>query len=296
MKIVIITYAISWLILLGIYIGSLFDKERSFEKESWEVHAWMIVLAPLVDLIFLFVVLESLYNWLHERRKKREWSKSIKKRYIHRKTKDTYRNTAKLPHDSRSSNFVMIAQTLENLIKEKEYDLIMQNLDRLSLPKGAFLHVEECKQTGIGDASKLVIVPPKGACDMKIWNYIKAEDDIVGAWQAYLLYRMGHILPLFWHALYGRRTYLYSETDVANIVPITKKDATFIRDSVKPLITGPNVIKDTNGKYYVSCCYWSDFAGLIQETVEVTITFDNNVSFKDIATKTLFEYKCRIRF
>lgn len=191
---------------------------------------------------------------------------------------------------------IKAAQTITKLIKEKDYDSIMNHLDKLSLPKGDSLFIEECTQNGMGDHSRIFVKTPEGTRNEDIWNYIKVKDSVEGAWQAFLLHKMWHTLPLFWHANYASRTYLYSKVDDPYIIPIYDKNPNLIKDVINPLIVDPNVVKSSTGKYYVSCCFWTDFGGLIQEIVEVSISSDNNASFKDIEGKILYKYDCGILF
>ena len=38
------------------------------------------------------------------------------------------------------------------------------------------------------------------------------------------------------------------------------------------------------------------FSGLINELVEITISIDHSISFKDIDKKVLYKYECGMRF
>lgn len=299
MKILIIVYVVSWLVLLAIYVCSLFDKNKSTDKEPWYLYALLVVFAPLVVLLMPHIYIQ--YKKQKKEAKAYKEKEELEQKY-NQEAISAYHDAIRKPHDGHSFVFGMTARTIVGLIGEvclmrkKEYSFIMQYLDKLSLPKGTSLLVEECKREGMGDKSCLLIETPERCYDLKIWDYIKAEDSLDGAWQAYFLYKVWHIMPLFWHANYDRRTYLYSKGDEAYIIPMREEHTNLIKNAVKPMIIEPDVVKSANGKYYVSCCYWSDFAGLIQEIVEVNISPNNNVSFKDIAKNTLYEYECGIYF
>ena len=297
MKILIITYAVSLLVLLAIYICSLFIKRESTDKEPWYVYALIVAFAPLTALVILYILVSTYIQGKKQKKivKMRE-EKEAQERKYNQEAIAAYHKAAEQPHESHSFMFGMTAQTIANLIKEKDYDSIMQYFDKLSLPEGASLFIEECEQIGRGDKSKLFVETPEGAYDLRIWDYIKAEDHIDAAWQAYLLYKMWHILPLFWHANYDRRTYLYDRGDAAYIILLRKEHENLIKNAVEPLIIEPDAVKAANGKYYVSCCYWSDFEGLINEIVEITISTGHSISFKDIDKKVLYKYECGMRF
>ena len=66
MKIVLIVYGISWLILMAVYIASLFNKRKNVfsEKEPWYLYAIIIAVAPLVVLLIPY-----LFDWFTNR----EW-------------------------------------------------------------------------------------------------------------------------------------------------------------------------------------------------------------------------------
>lgn len=64
--------------------------------------------------------------------------------------------------------------------------------------------------------------------------------------------------------------------------------------AMKQHITLPDVVK-ANGRFYVTCCFFTNFGGMIQETVEIAID-NGKASFHVIEQKTLVEYDCGIRF
>ena len=193
----------------------------------------------------------------------------------------------------------MVAQKLVRKIEIKDYDSFLQYLVHLSLPDGASLHVEKCNEEDVGDKSKLYVKTVEGEYHQNIWDFIKAENSIDGAWDAYFLYKVWHILPLWWHANYYRRIYMYSEEDADSIELLSfsqrEKVQPMIQKEVKSLISKPEVV-EANGKYYVSCCFWTNFGGLIKETVEVFISPEGKVAFKDIEYQTLYPYECGIMY
>ena len=301
MKIVLIVYGISWLILMAVYIASLFNKRKNVfsEKEPWYLYAIIIAVAPIVVLLIPYLLISSFITNTKEKkaakeREQREAEEKAKKQCALQELKAAMNK----PQENHSFVHAMTAQTLVERIKEKDYDSFMQYLDHLSLPEGASLQVEECSHEGHGDESKLFVETSEGAYDLNIWEYIKAENSIDGAWDAYFLYKVRHILPLWWHANYNRRTYMYSKEDAESIVLFhgREEELPIIQRSTKQLISDPEVINAENGKYFVRCCYWTNFGGLIKETVEVLISAEGKVSFKDIEQNTLYQYQCGIMF
>lgn len=296
MKILIIIYTISWIVLLTIALISFLQKNHSNpfkDKKPWYLYALLILFAPIVVLL---VPYSSYKNERKAKQRRAEIDKqiAIMNQYIKDAT-TVYNAEIKIPDDNHSSAIANTAKKIVANIKDRNY-CIMRYLDKLSLPKDCILRVDECKAKGMGCRSLLFVETSEGIYDSKIWDYIKAENTIFGAWQAYLLYKLWHTLPLFWHANYDSRTYLYSKGDEVSIDPMRIEHTTQIRGAVNSLFVNPEVIKGQNAKYYVSCFYWSDFEGLIKETTEVSISNENLVNFKDISKITLYKYECEIKF
>jgi hypothetical protein len=184
---------------------------------------------------------------------------------------------------------------MDSISSEDDYQGIMKPLKHLSLPTGVSIHVEECKEMWPGDQSKLFVETTEGAYDYQIWDYILADNNNEGIWEAYLLHKLWHSLPMFQHALYSRRTYIYSPEDNSKIECMMDKNSTPMAQSAsKKVLVAPQVVKAGN-KYFVSCCYWSSFGGLIQEKVEAIFN-EHKIEFKDIGHKTLYKYECSIMF
>nr|WP_294431827.1 hypothetical protein [Prevotella sp.] len=49
-------------------------------------------------------------------------------------------------------------------------------------------------------------------------------------------------------------------------------------------------------QYYVSCCYWSRFAGLIRELVDIKIENNKVTEFLDVNHERLYKYHCGIMY
>lgn len=300
MKITFIIYGVSWLILLAIY--PYMRKENTFKWDDADgvEKCALIFFAPIVVLFIPFMLFSLV-------RDKKKSQKATEARERQEREEQEYRtNALAAMHQAKAnrtqkdiSDFKLFLSSAKSsystnfythMQDEKNYPLIMTILHKLSLLEGASLLVEKCKQQGIGDRSKLFIETPEGAYDYNIWDYISVEKSSEGAWNAYLLYNLWHVLPMFWHALYDRRYYLF----FPEFTDFIECDTQALRKVLKQHFTSPDVIV-ADGKFYVSCCYFTNFGGLIQETVEITIN-NGKASFHSIEQKTLFEYNCGIMF
>ena len=83
MKIVLIVYVISWLILLAIYIASRFKKNAdSSEKQPWYLYAIIIVLAPLAVLLVPYILISSFIKKKKETKLAKEREKKRNRRVL----------------------------------------------------------------------------------------------------------------------------------------------------------------------------------------------------------------------
>ena len=306
MKIVLILFVVSWLILLAIYLYNRKESTYSWSEADWVERSalfFVILFAPIVVLFFPFM----LYSQARDKKKSR---KAAEEREKQEQEEKEYRSKAMASLQQAKANCLNGSADFHSFLEsaksaystnfythmqdEKNYPLIMTILHKLSLPEGSSLLVEKCKQQGIGDRSNLFIETPKGTYDYSIWDYISVEKSAEGAWNAYLLDNLWHVLPMFWHALYDRRYYLFFPEFTDYIECLQKEDTQTLRKVLKQHVTSPDVVV-ADGKFYVSCCYFTNFGGLIQETVEITIN-NGKASFHSIEEKTLFEYNCGIMF
>lgn len=219
MKIVLIIYGISLIILIAMLIASGYFKYRDpSEKHKWYITAIFIALAPFSVAFILYDMISSYITDMKETKAtpEREKIEAEEEDDIESAMEELKAIISK-PQENHSFVNVMTAQTLVEKIKKKDYDSFMRYLSHLSLPGGVSLHVKECTDNGLGDESKLYLKTPESKYELNIWDYIKAENSIDGAWDAYFLYIVWHFLPLWWHANYNKRTYLFSKEDVDEI-------------------------------------------------------------------------------
>lgn len=221
--------------------------------------------------------------WNDERRRK----ECAYERYLNAVSKETNECTPE---------HVKIAQRLTELA-EGDCEGILGILDKASLPEGATVEIEG------GEISRLNVRHPDGKLHECVFDVVRFEDSIMGAWQAFLLHQTWrYLLPLIWHGNRYRRDYVYEKEDIRKLTMGADKHswmcgrlkAITSRDADAVSFT-PELHK-ANGKYYVSCCYWTDWGGLIREHAELTMReglLDEFVSFYD---ETIWPHKCGVIF
>ena len=196
--------------------------------------------------------------------------------------------------DECDDEFIIIAQQLLSIVKEHDYRSIPLILDRVYIPDHSSLMVEECKQDGMGDESKLYIANMLGNKNYNIFEELRFERTCMGAWQAFLLHKIEHYLPLWWHANYGYREYIYSNNNLSDIhdTPYEKgqKYPDFSSFDLNP------TVRRSGNHYFISCVFWSDFGGLIREYCELIMDDGQISEFIDFKEDVLYEYECGIRF
>ena len=312
MKIVVIVYAVSWLILLIVYIISLFENKKSKKKDDALekllnkhkstkdkildklVYVIMIIFAPVVVLFVPYIAFKHIKTKREAKIREEAREKSEREKKEHKADCiEKYAKMAGVKQTLSGSNYVGIAQSLNDLVMKKSYQKVIDLLDKVSLPPAMKLKVRECDKQGTGGISRLFIECPDDPCDYNIYDHLRFEDSPMGAWQAYLLGRMWHYLPLWWHANYDRRDYIYSKDDYNHITHFI--DRKFNVNVLSDFDVAPEIYGE-NGKYYISCCFWTDFGGLKREFVEVTIQGSKVKDLFVFDEKTIFEYQCGIMF
>lgn len=309
MKTVVIIYAVSWLILLIVYVISKFQDRKTKKKDdalekflnarksSKEkivdklVYVIMIVFAPLVVFVVPYILIRDAKAKKQEKIRKEERENAEREQLEHKAVcSEQY---AKLVSLSNNNEFIQKAQSLFELVKKKDYGDILKLLDKASLPSAMKLDVQECNQQGTGSVSRLFVNTPNNERIFDIFDHLRFEDSIMGAWQAFLLNRLDHYLPLWWHANYNKRDYIYTKEDFDHITHFI--DRGFDKSVLEEYNIAPE-IKGGNGKYYISCCYWTDFGGLRREFVEISL-IDNKLKGAFVFDeKVIHKYECGIMF
>lgn len=294
------------------YIISLFKKKIGKKRSiAWEqylnehkstkekaidilVYVIMIVFAPLVVLVLPYILVRDAKAKKQERIRKEESAKT-EREYEEYKAAciENFTRLVSANHHQNNDDYIQIAQRLYKLVGNKDYSDILKILDKTSLPSTMKLDVEECKQEGNGSSSKLFIKTPINEHFFNVLDYLQFENSKMGAWQAFLLERLVHYLPLWWHANYNRRDYIYTNEDFDHITHFVDRGFNkldLLNYNIDPEITGED------GKYYISCCFWTDFGGLIREYVEISFA-DNKLKNSFVFDeKVIHEYQCGIMF
>lgn len=114
---------------------------------------------------------------------------------------------------------------------------------------------------------------------------------------------------MYWHGYYDRRFCVFSKDDLLKIkIRSTKtrgerplkpsdiyEEENDLPEEALACDVTPKVTRYED-KYYVSCCYWSEFGGLIRELVEIKIENNKVTEFLDANREVLYRYHCGIMY
>ena len=192
---------------------------------------------------------------------------------------------------------MQMAIELEQLVEAENYDEIFPLLDKVMPTDGHSMRVvlpHEIEGVGTyGDGTSAIgvfdtndsILTDSFAEDF--WKYLQVENSQMGAWQAYLIAKMWHYLPLIWHSGYSYRSNIYSKSSLG--LKHARRHCVMTWNKV-----APSIKHDVN-QYLISVCYWSEFDGLIRENCSVS--FDNGiVAVTTLGSEVLYEYNCGVIF
>ncbi len=291
MKIVLIIYAVSWLILSAVYIKN-FIRKNGRNKGSWYFHALTYLLAPLI----LLIVLSSLYMPIRR-------TKIFKKilgieAYINPKgvesinylevkrneALDEFQTIEK--HDYSITEYVEIGKKLHTNVKEYKFDSIFPSLDKVNIAKEVEFAVKDFRPDG-RNLCILLIKLPKDENDENIFNYLTVEQSCSGAWQIYLLHTLRHYIHIGGLEDYPRFVYIFDKEDLKLIDQDKKESIDF--ELLSQIDVRPVVIQKEN-KFFVSSCYWDMSDGLVREFLRITIENNKVVDIIQFDERTEYEY------
>lgn len=203
---------------------------------------------------------------------------------------------AKEPADTYQEE-MQVAIKLVQLADAEDYDKIFPllgkvmptegNTMRVVLPyeiEGVGTYGDGTCAIGVFDANDSILTDSFAE---DFWTYVQVENSQMGAWQAYLVAKMWHYLPLIWHSNYSYRSYIYTKSSPGLKAALRHCMATW--NKVAPSIT------QEGNQYLISVCYWSEFGGLIRENCSVR--FDNGiVAITTLGGKVLHKYDCGMIF
>ena len=192
---------------------------------------------------------------------------------------------------------MQVAIELAKLVDAEDYEKIFPLLDKVMPTDGNSVRVvlpHEIEGVGyVGDGVCTIgvfdtndsILTNSFAEDF--WRYLQVEKSQMGAWQAYLIAKMWHYLPLIWHSGYSYRSNIYSKSSLG--LKHARRHCVVTWNKV-----APSIKHDVN-QYLISVCYWSEFDGLIRENCSVS--FDNGiVAVTTLGSEVLYEYNCGVMF
>lgn len=324
MELVVIIYGIAWLLSLLFLVYVFFsEKEKLFRRDNW--HVWLLVIA-FTPIILLGIILYTSISCIWDKKKDSDVKKEkaieeAKKKQaveIYKKCSDSLVETSVIEQISRkllNINFdtFRIPEELQMMVVGKRIPTDEENilgvLDKIKLLEGYSLELEFPDGSGCGGRTYINVKEPNGSLSKKFLDFMIVDDSPLGALQVYLISKLWHYLPMHWHGYYDRRFCVFSKDDLLNIKIRARR--TSCERPPKPT----NEFADVNGlpeevlacdvtskvtryedKYYVSCCYWSEFGGLIRELVEIKIENNKVTEFLDANREVLYRYHCGIRY
>lgn len=330
MELVVIIYGIAWLLsLLTLLYIHFTEKDKLFRRDNWKLSFFVIAFAPFIFLVMLLCILIS-YIWdgkgkteasrKEEREREREKEQVKKKLAVEnfKKCHDSLVDTALIEQIGRklqSVNFDKhrIPEELQMMVVGKriptDEEKILDVLDKIKILEGYSLELEYPDGGGIGGRTYINIKEPNGNLNKNFFDFMIVENSPLGALQVYLLSKLWHYLPMHWHGYYDARFSVFSKDDLSKIkVRSTKtrgerplkpsdiyEEVNDLPEEAMACDVTPKVTRYED-KYYVSCCYWSEFGGLIRELVEIKIESNKVTEFLDANREVLYRYHCGIMY
>lgn len=196
-------------------------------------------------------------------------------------------------NESLMMDCIFVEQKVIEMVYNKRYNQIFDLLDCISLPKGAEFGITEANWDH--PISQQYVSLASGKEDNNIFNHLIVVDSPMGAWQVCILFKLWHILPLFDHAKYERRTYINQTSDITNVFSYNESETNNIRQTLmnrEPI--RPHITRNGN-KYNIEQYYWNDWEGLVREVVKVSID-NNHVGDFDVESAVEVTYDCGIRY
>ena len=302
MKIAIIIYIVLCLLGLAVMLYARKDDKESFPD-------WVAFLIVLFFPVLIIVVLPVALIYQHRQNRKYEEEEQKRREELDRENEDRRQRAeerrktlweeytlAKEKYDNLfDTSFIDVVRKLYQTAKNKDYDNILNCLDKLSLPKDLSFEIDDRFNTEAAGATTKLYVKlgkdEKDEKDEKIFKYINVEDSPMGIWQAFFLERLiWFALPLWWHAYECKVDYVFSKEDLQNIELENKdEDKQSLIQKIQDIDLMPIVLK-TEDKYFLSVCHWSNYGGLIRSYVELKIK-DNKLISHTYPFHSIIEFK-----
>ena len=323
MELVVIIYGIAWLLsLLTLLYIHFTEKDKLFRRDNWKLSLFVITFAPIIFLVMLLCILISCI-WDKKKDgdvKKEKEIEEIKKKQavenfkkchgflvdsavieqIGRKLLNINLDTFRMPEELQMKVIGKRIPTVE--------EKILYVLDKIQLLEDYGLQLEY-EERGIGGRTYIYVKEPNGNLSKNFLDFVIVDDSPLGALQVYFLSKLWHYLPMYWHGYYDRRFSVFSKDDLLKIKVRSRKtrgerplkpsdiyeEGNDLPEEALACDVTPKVTRYED-KYYVSCCYWSEFGGLIRELVEIKIENNKVAEFLDANREALYRYHCGIRY
>ena len=323
MELVVIIYGIAWLLsLLTLLYIHFTEKDKLFRRDNWKLSLFVITFAPIIFLVMLLCILISCI-WDKKKDgdvKKEKEIEEIKKKQavenfkkchgflvdsavieqIGRKLLNVNLDTFRMPEELQMKVIGKRIPTVE--------EKILYVLDKIQLLEDYGLQLEY-EERGIGGRTYIYVKEPNGNLSKNFLDFVIVDDSPLGALQVYFLSKLWHYLPMYWHGYYDRRFSVFSKDDLLKIKVRSRKtrgerplkpsdiyeEGNDLPEEALACDVTPKVTRYED-KYYVSCCYWSEFGGLIRELVEIKIENNKVTEFLDANREVLYRYHCGIMY
>lgn len=286
-------YGCSWLVLLIVLISVYISQRNVLKRNSFGFYLIMFLVAPIIVVCMPYLFISTRKKEKEEKRRKEaiklqeQLEEEAQQRALNKFMEVISKST------NADTECIELAYFVHQKVDEEQYDVALNCLNKLYLADEKSLKVKCCEQNGHGERSKIYVELGNGYSDYNIFDHLSVENSELGAWQVYLLSSLWHKLPLWWHALYDLRVFVFENKDIPKITTFGN-EPTGLSAGLQ-FDVSPKIFKEQN-TYYVSCCYWNDWSGLVRECVEIEFAGNKVVNVSILYSEVLFEYKSGLRF
>ena len=205
-----------------------------------------------------------------------------------------------------TGNEAELGLRLHQLTEEENFDEIIRFFDKIHCEEGCTMAIQrydpnsETADEEAGARSHVIITRPDGTVyddeQPEFWRCIKIDETPEAIWQVVLLYNLWYNLPLYWHAIYALRTYLYKQEDFEKIFENFRNHGRDLGSfNEKDYEISPKIRIDEEGKYHITVYYWTNFGGFHRECFIVYVEKSESDTKGQIQI-TCTEEKCLYRY
>lgn len=296
----LIIYAISWLFfLLSLVIWRIVYGKGVLKvsKDDWWIILIVLAIAPLWPFIFIYLLIDDRKDRKKKKHEKEQLENERQKLQFH---KNEYAASIANEDESVVSGCIAVGKTIVELVNSKQYDKLINVLGDIRVLDGCSLKIRICEEpygNVMGDSSFLYVLNKDGEKDKDVFKYIEVSNSSQSAWQVYILHTLWHLLPMFWHGNYNKRTMVFTSSDLSEKISQLNKDSHMnnVTLDVSNYNLQPQLSKKGN-EYFVSCCYWSNWEGLVREVVGIVVENNKVSEIVEVDKCVEYPYDCGIRF